>query len=99
MMMMKCLGIKTIYKMVNSNRKTKERIKTNKNNRLKKTIIPNNKRILSQVNKTTQMSKVTKLTQMVNNLKTKETMNNKTSIKTTRINKEKMINNKQTITN
>ena len=62
MMMMKCLGIKTIYKMVNSNRKTKERIKINKNNRLKKIIVPNSKRIPSRVNKMIQMSKVTKLT-------------------------------------
>jgi len=61
-MMMKCLGIRMICKMINSNRKIKERIRTNKNNKPKKTIIPNNKRILSQVNKTTQMSKVTKLT-------------------------------------
>ncbi len=62
MMMMKCLEIKTIYKMVNSNRKTKERIKINKNNRLKKIIVPNSKRIPSRVNKMIQMSKVTKLT-------------------------------------
>ncbi len=61
MMMMKCLGIKMICKMVNSNRKIKEKITTNKNNKLKKKIIPNNKRIPSLVNKTTQMSKVTKL--------------------------------------
>ena len=47
MMMMRCLGIKMICKMVNSNRKIKEKIRTNKNNKPKKTIIPNNKRIPS----------------------------------------------------